>query len=244
MPLPGGGVAYYAGNQLVAFSRNGETLWQTQLDGRIFDWELGTDLLYISTAGTEGQTWAFSAAGPVGEEADISGYPLPVADYVAVYAAVGLYRMAPGMGVMEALVELPTAYLVTGDAITLPDGGLLLAHRDLYDRRLIALNSDGSLRWERSLRSIPSTAQELVVVDGRVYLVNEYFAQTGGEVTIYAVNLDEPGLTKILDLPTRPVIGGALWSTAVNDRYILLGIDQYLLLFDPLLAAEQLAGGG
>lgn len=242
MTLPGGGVAYHAGNQLIAFSRGGERLWQSQLDGRIFAWTIAGDLLYYSTTGVDGRTGVVSSAGPLGEAVEVSGYLLPLAEGVAVYAADGVYRLTPDSEAVGMLYKLPTAYLVIGDAIVLPDGGMLLAHRDLYDRRLIALNADGSLRWERSLRSLPSSAQEFVAVGGRIYLVNEYFAQTGGDVTVFAIDLDSSALTKILDLPTRPVIGGSLWTSTVGDRYILLGLDQDLVLFDPILATEQPTG--
>jgi hypothetical protein len=58
-----------------------------------------------------------------------------------------------------------------GSMLATLDGSLLLAHHGLRDVRLIALEPDGSLRWERSLQPLTQGAPQLVAIRDEVYAV-------------------------------------------------------------------------
>ena len=65
------------------------------------------------------------------------------------YDQEGVYRLNPETHSAELLYALPRAHPELGGVVALPDpdGGLLVAHAAPYDRRLIALNSDGMVPY-------------------------------------------------------------------------------------------------
>jgi hypothetical protein len=84
-----------------------------------------------------------------------------------------------------------------GDAVALPDGGLLAAHVDQADARLIALNADGSLRWQRSYlpairaQSATQAKPRLVTTGGRVYLLLNNDISPASITDIFSIGCDQ-----------------------------------------------------
>jgi outer membrane protein assembly factor BamB len=58
-----------------------------------------------------------------------------------------------------------------GSLVTAWDGTVIVSHHGVIDRRLLAFNPDGTLRWERSIAALTAQAPELVAVGRRVYAV-------------------------------------------------------------------------
>jgi hypothetical protein len=69
------------------------------------------------------------------------------------------------------LLPLDRGSFDTGRLVAAYDGTLIVAHRGLFDRRLIALKPDGTLRWERSVSELGRTVPRLVTLGQRVYAI-------------------------------------------------------------------------
>ena len=260
MPLSGGGVvvstwsmAYHSDSrslsgrrQMTALSAGGDLLWERTLPAPAlwtteFDrWALAGDRLIFATAGPEGGVWTAREDGATLWTAEVTGRPVPAANGAYVYAEDGIYRLENGEATARLLYRLPTAYLELGDLIALPDGGLLLAHRDRRDRRLIALDGDGDLRWERSLGALAGTAR-LLLLDGRPYLTLQDDTTDVTKMNVYAVDLETQGLTHLF-------AGGGVWEAreeaplitpfAAGGRLLLAIHGSGLVVFDPRAATN------
>jgi murein DD-endopeptidase MepM/ murein hydrolase activator NlpD len=239
MPLPGGGVVVSSRRKLIGVSSVGELLWEHEAAGRVFDWALGEDLLIVSTIGRDNSLWAISESGPIAWAAQKSGRPLVVGDQVYVYDAEGIYLLNPETLAAELLYALPYGSLWLSDMIALPDGGLLVAHTDRFDKRLIALDPDGRLRWQRSFSGIARGQQNLLVLDERAYLVAQDATGSFIEVSVFSIDLDSAELIRIFTLGSRDPLLEDTWAFTIEDNRILINIGgSSMAAFDPRLAIE------
>lgn len=233
MPLPGGGVVFFARNELLTLSPAGDVLARQSTSGRVFSWAVSENRLLISFSGSAGQLWLVGEEGQIQAGAEIEGLVSLVGGQIWVYAADGLYRLDEAAGMPTLMFRLPTAFLEYSDILVLSDGSVLLAHRDIYDRRLIHLAADGRLLWERSLSAIDAGEMRLVELQGQVYLVNGLSGAANRTLAVYALDNDRPDLVKVLDLPIRAPVGLSGWAWPQPAQALLLGLDETLFLFDP-----------
>ena len=98
----------------------------------------------------------------------MSGRLAVAGDQVFVYNENGVYRINPQTLGADRLVPLDGYTFELGDPLALPDGGLLVPHRG-SNRRLIALDADGSLRWDRSIVTLSQALPRLFTAGDRVY---------------------------------------------------------------------------
>ncbi|MCK4832167.1 MAG: peptidoglycan DD-metalloendopeptidase family protein [Anaerolineales bacterium] len=171
LPLPGGGVMASLRQGCFGVSAAGDLLWEADGLVRLIDWTFFEDELVFTTRGGDAMVWSVGEAGPVGWAAGVTGRVASAANRLTIYGREGIFRLDPETREAELLYVLPTAFPDVGDMVALPDGRLLVAHTDLRDRRLIMLNADGSLRWERSYRNASQGEPHLQVVNGRIYLL-------------------------------------------------------------------------
>lgn len=240
MPLPGGGLVASFREQMFGLSSVGEVLWQRDSIARAFDWVFFEDRLVFSTLGQNNSIWMVDESGPVTWNTPASGH-LAVADgHIWIYGQDGVYRLNPKTHSTDLLYALPTALLRWSDMVTLPDGGLLLAHSDAHDRRLIALNADGSLRWERSYADVAQGYQQhLLVLDGYPYFVSQYSAASAHEISIFAIDLSSAKLTQIFTAGSRNPIPENTRVFAAGEGRILINVEGVgLTALDPQAAFE------
>jgi outer membrane protein assembly factor BamB len=222
MPLPGGGVVVSSGRNLFGVSQAGELLWEQDTVGRVFDWALTHEHLVVSLLGREGSLWTIDESGPVATAPRSSSRPVMVGDQVMLYDSDGIYRLDPGTLSTELLYALPRGSPWLGDVVALPDGGLLSAHMDRVDRRLIALNADGTVRWQRSISHVVRGQQFLLAHDGRVFLISKDATGSFSEVTVYTVDSHSAELTRIFKAGSRNPAPGDTWSFGIGDDRILI----------------------
>jgi murein DD-endopeptidase MepM/ murein hydrolase activator NlpD len=223
-PLPGGGVLVSSRRQMLALSSAGELLWRQNTVGRVFDWTLSDDLLIVSFEGRDGALWMIDASGPLAQVAHAGGRPVTVGDQIWMYAADGIYRLDPETLSSELLYALPPGSLWLGDMVALPDGGVLVAHTDRFDKRLISLDAGGGLHWQRSFSRITSGQQDLLLLDGSVYLASLDGTGTSREVSIFAINVQGAQLTHIFTGGTRNPLPQDGWAYAIGDHRLLINI--------------------
>ena len=260
MPLPGAGVlvsTWTLGGdddsgeptgqrRMVALSPSGDLLWEEALpapalwttDG--LRWALAGDRLLFSASGPEGGVWEAGQAGITLWTTEVTGQPIPRADGAFIYARDGVYHLQNGKASARLLYPLPHADLEQGDALVLPDGGLLLAHHNRRDRRLILLNDDGSLRWQRSLSALVGAAR-LLLLDGRPYLTLQDDTTDVTKLNVYALDLETATLTHLFagggisdaHQPAPPIT-----PFAASGRLLLPIHGSGLVILDPQAAAS------
>lgn len=243
MPLPGGGVAVAVRGQMFGLSPSGRLLWEQESNGRPFDWALVGERLIFTLEGRDGPVWSIDASGPTAWQAPVSGRPVIAGDRIFVYAADGIYHLDSETLSAELLYALPRGSPNSGDVIALPDGGLLVAHQDVYDRRLIVLNDDGTLRWERSFSNIFRGRQRLLMLGGRPFLVSENnTTSSAGEMSVFAIDLNSAQLARIFTAGNRGSIPGPASAFVVGTHRILLDVGgSRLVMLDTRLALEAVS---
>jgi len=237
-PLPGGGVVAGLGTRLWALA-DGAILWQADVGARPSAHAATDEGLLVATTGSEGAVWALTAANSPQKLADFSGYPVVSGSATWLIGTDGVYQLADGTP--ELALPLPTSALRGQTAVALPGGGLLLAHP--ADRRLIALNADGTVRWERAYTGqLDSDVTLLAVGDGLV-LAAQGPAGAGRELKIFAVDGVTAVLTHLFTGGTRSGGWGDMWATAVGDKLLLNTGGGSLLALDPQTAQALAAAG-
>jgi hypothetical protein len=142
-------------------------------------------------------------AEPVSWQIKSGGRLAGLGDQLWFYGVDGLYRLDLPTVSAELVYELPQSLLSMGDIMALPDGGILVDHRDRADRRLIVLEPDGSVRWQRSYAGLVEGNLRLLLLDEAVFVVAIQEGNGTGEVAIYALDLEEAALTHLFTGGTR-----------------------------------------
>jgi len=133
------------------------------------------------------------------------------------------------------LYKLPRAYPGPGDIVALPDGGILFAHGNLQDQRLLALDSDGQLRWQRSIARLPTSLL-------RVLMVGEYPYAVMYDGDVYAIDAVDGALTHIFDAGSRNPFAGTPWAVASGDQILIDFRGGNIVALDPQRALEAVSG--
>lgn len=171
LPLPGGGVTVYADQQLTAFAPNADRLWQTTNVAQPIAWLMDGERLLFSTHDDQSDqtaTYALDRSGQITRLAPIGGQLAVSRGRLFIYTPMGIYRVGADQTI-ELAKSLDEAWSAEGDFVAAYDGTLIVSHRGLRDRRLIALNPDGTLRWERSVAELGHTAPKLIALGRSVY---------------------------------------------------------------------------
>jgi outer membrane protein assembly factor BamB len=225
MRLPGGGVAVAVRDQLYGLSPEGRLLWEQEFTGRPFDWALMGERLILTLNGSDGPVWSIDQSGPQAWRAPISGQLVIAGNRIFAYAGDGIYRLNTETLAAELLYALPRGFSNSGDVVALPDGGLLVAHQDVYDGRLIVLNDDGTLRWERSYSNILRGRQRLLMLGGRPFLLSENgTASASNAVSVYAVDLNDAELARVFTAGSRDYVPEGRSAFVVGDDGILVEV--------------------
>jgi murein DD-endopeptidase MepM/ murein hydrolase activator NlpD len=241
MPLPGGGLVLAVRGQVFAFSAEGELLWQEEEVGRPYDWALGGDALIFSTSGSDRSVWTAGDVGLVDWDVQLGGHLAADSGKVWLYASGGLYRLDLEQRSARLLLALSDTRLSLGDIITLPGGGVLVAHADRFDRRLLALDDSGRLTWERSYAAAVPGQARLVVHQGRPYLVATSTAGGLQELAILGIDLAQASLTRLIVAGERSVTIPDPAVYPAGEGLLVVDTGGNLAALHVILAAEEVA---
>jgi murein DD-endopeptidase MepM/ murein hydrolase activator NlpD len=169
-PSPEGGVILHDGRSLAGYSSDGARLWQSENIPAPTDWLEADGQLLFTVGGDQPALYRIDAAGVITPVAALGGQLAAMADRLFVYGPTALYRLSE----TPTLLKLFDRLLYNdGSLLTTQNGGLLLAHHGLTDVRLIALQADGSVRWERSIQKLTRGSPQLVAVGKAVYALTQ-----------------------------------------------------------------------
>jgi hypothetical protein len=179
--------------------------------------------------GSELESWGESLSGNLASNGE-SAY---------LYAENGINKLDTQNRSVELIYELPHGTLSMGDITVLPGGDVLVAHADRYDRRLIYLEPDGTVRWERSYKDRVDGAVDLISLGDRIFVVSNDTAGSLSTTSIYEIDLESADLTRIFSGGTRSLAHHVTKTFASGDDLILIDIGGgSLAALDPELAAE------
>jgi hypothetical protein len=153
-----------------------------------------------------------------------SGHLASDGEHTYLYGENGISRLNVSEQDIDLFYELSSGTLSLGDMVVLPDGNVLVAHADRYDRRLILIEPDGTVRWERSYRNKVDGAVDLVLLEDQPYLISNDMDGSVSKVSIFLIDLANADLTKIFAGGTRSSSQHTSTTFAAGDNTILVDI--------------------
>ena len=236
MPLPGSGVVIHNEERLLGVDRDGKRLWLIHNVASPFDWTLNGDRLIFTTAAEQPAVYALDRTGRLTLGARVGGRPAASGDRVFVYNPNGIYQIDPGTTTARLLKPLDPSVFEIGHIAALPDGGVVVSHRGEFARRLIALNADGTLRWERAIADLGTVMPRLATNGDRLYAI----AQDGDVLSIDPV---DGAAQRVFDGGSAIGLGGSPWAVFTPDGRLLFDFrGGNIVALDPGAAIEVILG--
>lgn len=248
-PLPGGGITVVGRREVVALDAGGRELWRQALEGIPGDPVRAGDHLFLPVGRDDLTLWVLAAEGATEWVGLPGGTPVGrPGGQLWLYARDAVYRLNPSVPSAELVMTLPPALFGagahgSGDAVALADGGLLVAHPDAADGRLLRFDASGGLLWERSYRAAGEGAARLALSGDQAYLT---LIEDGSTmmVAVYAVALETGNLVRLFEGGTREGMSRNTWLLPTAGSALLVNIGGgHLVALDPAAAQEALAGG-
>lgn len=233
VPLPNGSLAVFAGRTSTAFSAEGHLHWQNDGMIRPLDWVLMNQALVLSTSGRDGGLWSIDEKGMVPWENSFSGKLFIFNDRLLLYNSQGIYELDINNRTADLLYGLPRSFLGLGDGIVSPDAGLLLAHRDLADERLILLEENGNVIWERSYAATEGGRPRLMELDENFYLTlsnNDHFLD---QIVIFSVDMEQSTISRLFETNQHPLMLTPFQVFPIANDLMLIYAGDGLIAFDP-----------
>jgi len=239
-PLPDGGVLIATWNRMAALSSSGESLWLARTEGIPERWVPVGDGLLLSGRGWDGDLWLADAVGLRTLVENLSGIPVNTGGQVWLYAEDGVYRLDLVSGQTTRVYPLSRAYWGLGDAVAWDGKGLLVAHRDTRDTRLILLNGFGEVEWERSVGAVlPGQPLRWIIAD-RPYLLHQAAANNGLILRLLAVEPGSDHLTQVWYGGSRDNSATVPGALRLDDQRVLISFGSTSTLVDLAAAYETL----
>jgi hypothetical protein len=215
--------------KMFGIDAEGELMWEQRFPTSLSDWTFAADnwlltdqgLLFTSRARDAG-IWTINELGSTSWDAPIGGRLVRSGDFLFIYDDEGIYLLNPERRETDLIFPLPRAFPDLGDMVALSGGGLLLAHPDYDDRRLIALDNQGNLKWQRSYADSQSGSPRLLSLAGDIYLALLNDTSSASEITIYAIRSDGEELIHLFSGGTRSSVAGNISAIAPDGDRILI----------------------
>jgi outer membrane protein assembly factor BamB len=239
-PLPGGGLIVSTRSALLGVSLQGEVLWRSAPAQGIVDWvESGAAVVMLTRQGM----WRIDREQAVLWPVSVNGQKIIASDEPFIYSEDGLYRLNFERQTAELFFALPRGFPRSGDLAELPGGGLLVVHADPADTRLIAIEEDGSLRWERSVEGLGARTVELLAAGGQVYAAMQLDLGSSTGIEVFHVQTQDGRLTRVFSGGTRSASSNPADFTVVGDSILISIADVGLLAWEPQLALQTVLEG-
>jgi hypothetical protein len=108
---------------------------------------------------------------------------------------------------------------------------------------LIAIEADGSLRWERSVASLGPRTVELMAVGGQAYAAMQLDLGTSTGIDIFHVQEADGRLTRVFSGGSRFSSSDSLSLTVAGDSVLISIADVGLLGWEPQVALQTVLEG-
>lgn len=215
---PNGGAIVAIQNVLFHVNKDGELLWQFELEERPSYWA-NTAEQTIFAIDNPPSLWRIKGEDLPEQIAEVTGIPLLNDTTLQVYAQNAVYHVEADMAV--SAYPLPNGFLQFGDATSLTNGRFLIAHTDIFDQRLLAFAADGTLLWQRSYAELFPDDVQLLSLNDQPYFVTRKTTGVTTILDIYEIDMETAVLTHIFTGGTRTTFSRNNWITPVNDGFML-----------------------
>ncbi len=242
--LPDGGVILISNTKMVAYSTEGELLWQHELAGRPYDWLITPDGSYFSSVGSDQGVWYIQNGNPPQTVSHIGGHLAQSGEHIWIYSGNGLYRFNPGIveSDTELIFALPSKLLQWGDISPLQGGGVLLLHPDSSANRLITVSQQGEIQQQAAYPTAVGGNQQLLTSGEQIYLISEQNVQNSTNLVIFKLDLLSLQLQRIFSGGTRTSVPTDTWLISFEETKLLFNIGGgTLFTLDPLYANELMS---
>ncbi len=237
--LPLGGHVAFSRSSMEAISDSGEPLWSEELVSRITDWAQAEEVLVLLA---RDEVWLTDGQGASELIGSINGQSVVASKQPYIYAEDGVYQIDMESGSIELLFGLSSGFPRSGGLSEMPGGGIIVAHTDLDDKRLIAIDQDGVLRWERSIASLSARAVELLTLNGEIYLMTQYDIGRSTGIDLFHVGSESGDLTRIFSGGTRSTSPNPAEIAALGDLILIRITGVGLAALDPQVALKAVIG--
>jgi murein DD-endopeptidase MepM/ murein hydrolase activator NlpD len=240
IPLPGVGTTISFRDKLLGLSTEGEILWEKAPFPTVEGWSISGESLLINVEGDMPGIWSLSSSGPILQVDGLSGQALNMDGKTWIYNEDGIYLMSPEASSPRLLYPLPRAFPALGDMISLSDGSVLVAHTDIFDRRLIAFHADGTIRWEYSYSDVLPGQPILLNVGEQPYIMSYSLSSSLSKYAIFAIDIEDAELIRVFEGAARRASPRATWGFALDETRILFNLGgRSILLLDAKSALES-----
>ncbi len=242
IPFPNGGLLVADRRRAIAVSPTGEIRWQVETFAPVISWAHYRGELIIVTSDTEKPIWSATESSMTAWDLKINGKLSVSRDILYLYGESGLYRLNPMDQTAVLVKEFSRINLQSIELIARPEGGLLLTRNGLVDRRIMAIDNDGRLIWERSTTALPRGELRIFSLDETPYLLNYYSGARGIQVDMYAINQEANTLIHILTGGSRQAYVRDIWWMPINQDELLVNIGGgTLAAFSPKAALQVIS---
>lgn len=239
VPLPSGGVVLAVQQRMIAFTAAGALLWREPFEARPGEWLSLEDSVLLSATGAEAALWQVSAEGLQPWNVQRAGHLAQTSEGAFMYDGQAVYKLDTTMQEASLFFDLADGLVAQGDLLALPDGGLVLAHMDSGNRRLMALDGNGDLRWERAYGDVTDGLPQLLLSGAQPYLFDIKENGTWTRVALYAIDMQTAQLTWVFGGGTRdPVSNGTFVLSGQPGQFIINIGGGSLVAFDANLAQQ------
>lgn len=243
IPLPSGGVVLAVQRRMIAFSPAGTLLWREPFEAQPGEWLSLEDRVLLSATGSDAALWQLSAEGLQPWNIDRPGHLTQTMDHAFFYDGRAVYTLDAATLEATLFYELADGIVAQGDLLALADGGLLVAHMDSGNRRLMALEGDGTLRWERAYGDFMNGMPRLLLSGVQPYLFDIDENGSWTRVSLYAIDSQTAQMTWIFGGGTRdPVANGTFILSGQPGQFMINIGGGSLLAFDANLAHQMVCG--
>jgi len=224
LPLPNGGIVIFAWGQMLALSSEGDLLWEIDDVGRPFDWIQVGDQLLVSSLENGGSLLSIDAETAVIWEHSMGGILEATNGHALLYEKDGVYQLDLAEMSVELLLDLPGRRIDLANILALSGGNILLSHLDPVDQRLILLDSQGNMLWQRSTVDLFSGETKFFELGGQAYLLAADEGSDFNNIRIYAVDKSSGDLTHLFSGGSRSAITGYSDFIALPNDQLLVNI--------------------
>jgi outer membrane protein assembly factor BamB len=245
LALPEGGVAVSAREKLIVISNEGDLSWEVDPFSHDIDWRISNNQNLLTTGGEDSALWSITASDPPELISQPGAKAVLTDKHYVLYSNEGIHLHPPDDSDPTLAHTLPWSLPYSGDMIVLPDGSVIVAHADNYDPRLIALDPDGGVRWDRSYAAVVSGRPLLLMLDNEPYLLLQDASTRFGSSSLYAINIDNAELVQVFNGGPVRMYTSATWVQVVDERRILINLwGSNLVMLDGEAALEAVRGAG
>lgn len=240
LPLPEGGVVIFVGHSIYAFSEDGQLLWRHEARIQPRSWIQFENQTILSSVGRDGSLWSLDEFGIRPWSDSRSGKLLNQGDQSFLYGSEGIYLLDVENQSTELHYQLPRSFLGLGDGIVIPEDGLLLAHRDLEDERLILLQNGNKQVWQRSYSQLSGGRSKLVESGSNTFLIVSKNNNIFDRVTIFSIDFGDSEFLRLFDTVTDSSISSPIQAFPVSEELILIYAGNGLVALNPEESAAAL----